>query len=255
MKKIISALSISLPLAIMAQESVFKSPKTLCTVLEAEGIRTEGWKPSKVDTSEWTCMSPLVSFGNGKAGGMEGNIAYYIRAKAFDRANEIRIKININNPDQRELAFTKLQGATNRFFQSVGQPVPVGLATALAQKQPAVITSPFGKAALEFQPGRIESYVVVLTEASFTTANKEVSVGSASEFSQCKTAVSKAVSYAASSLSGDGSPVIEPTYKSFILKGQGKDLFFCEVHGGGKYKIKAALNGAFPFKYIAEGSF
>jgi hypothetical protein len=44
-------------------------------------------------------------------------------------------------------------------------------------------------------------------------------------------------------------------YKSFMLKGRGKDLFFCEVHPGRRYKVKAALNGNFPFKYIAEGNF
>ena len=60
--------------------------------------------------------------------------------------------------------------------------------------------------------------------------------------------------YAASNLSGDGDPVLESGYKSFMLKGKNKDLFFCEVHGGGRYKIKAALGGNFPFKYIDQGT-
>lgn len=31
--------------------------------------------------------------------------------------------------------------------------------------------------------------------------------------------------------------------------------FFCEVHSGGRYNIKAALGGKFPFKYIEKGNF
>lgn len=185
---------------------------------------------------------------------MQGNIAYYISATSFDRANEIRIKVNINNPDEKDLAFAKLQSATNKFFQFVGQPVPAQLATALTQKIPQVVTASFGQAALELQPGRIDSYVVVLKEATFVAAKKASIQAVASEFYLCKKAVGSAVGYTEAAITGDGSPVMEATHKSFMLKGQGKDLFFCEVYAGGKYKIKAAINGVFPFKYIAEGS-
>ena len=77
----------------------------------------------------------------------------------------------------------------------------------------------------------------------------------AGDFGLCKTAVGKTAGYSASLLSGDGEPVQESGYKCFMLKGQGKDLFFCEVYSGGRYKVKAALGGNFPFRYIAEGSF
>jgi len=185
---------------------------------------------------------------------MQGNIAYYINATAFDRANEIRIKVNINNPDERELAFAKLQSAVNKLFQFVGQPVTAQLAAALIQKKPQVVTASFGQAAVELQHGRIDSYVVVLKEASFVAANKASVQAATSEFALCKKAVRRAVGYAETAITGDGSPAIEQTYRSFMPNGQGKDLFFCEVRAGGKYKIKAAINGAFPFKYIAEGS-
>lgn len=250
----ICLLSSLIPLAAMAQDSVFKSPRTLCTALQPEGITTGGWKPSSAKPGEWMCASSLVPFGTNKAGGMQGNIAYYINATAFDRANEIRIKININNPDEKDLAFAKLQSAINKFFKFVGQPVPAQLTTAITQKKPQVITAPFGQAALEFQPGLIDSYVVALKEASFVAANKASVQASTGEFALCKKAVGKAVGYAEAAITGDGSAVMEPTYKSYMLKGQGKDLFFCEVHAEGKYKIKAAINGVFPFRYIAEGS-
>ena len=50
-------------------------------------------------------------------------------------------------------------------------------------------------------------------------------------------------------------PIQEAGYKSYMIEGRGKDLFFCEVYSGGRYKIKAELNGNYPFKYIAEGNF
>lgn len=117
------------------------------------------------------------------------------------------------------------------------------------------MTASFGQAALELQPGLIDSYVVVLKEANFVAANRARVKAATSEFALCKKAVGNAVGYAEAAITGDGAPVMEPNYKSFMLKGQGKDLFFCQVHAGGKYKIQAAINGVFPFKYIAEGSF
>lgn len=87
-------------------------------------------------------------------------------------------------------------------------------------------------------------------------ASKEKTrVESSSDYDRCKTVTAKAAGYDAKSLKGDGDPVQEPSYKSFYFEGRGGDLFFCEVHSGGKYKVKAALKGNFPFKYIAQGSF
>lgn len=106
-----------------------------------------------------------------------------------------------------------------------------------------------------FEPGRIDSFKVVLTDARFLAAKQQTRNSSAGEFSSCKAAVAKAAGYSASLLSGDGEPVQESGYKSFMLKGCGKDLFFCEAYSGGRYKVKAALNGNFPFRYIVEGSF
>jgi len=84
---------------------------------------------------------------------------------------------------------------------------------------------------------------------------KQARKSSANDFNACKAAVAKAVGYPESLLSGDGELIQEAGYKSFMLKGPGKDLFFCEVHPGSRYKVSAALNGNFPFKYIAEGKF
>jgi hypothetical protein len=103
-------------------------------------------------------------------------------------------------------------------------------------------------------PG-IDERLFVLTPKAVLAAADRIRKSSSGNFNACKIVVSKAAGYSESLISGDGEPVQETGYKSFMLKGRGKDLFFCEVHPGGRYKVKAALNGSFPFKYIAEGKF
>jgi hypothetical protein len=101
----------------------------------------------------------------------------------------------------------------------------------------------------------IDERLFVLSPKTVLAAKEQIRKSSANDFNACKAAVAKAVGYPESLLSGDGEPIQETGYKSFMLRGRGKDLFFCEVHSGGRYKVSAAMNGNFPFKYIAEGKF
>jgi hypothetical protein len=186
---------------------------------------------------------------------MENNIAFYVNGTTSNRANDIRIKININNSQESNQAFSRLDSATKTLFRAISQPVPPELSKAMSQQKAISVRTAFGKAELILEPGRIDSFKVVLTDAGFLSAKEQTRNSSAGDFGSCKVAVGKAVGYSASLLSGDGEPIQESGYKSFMLKGQGKDLFFCEVHSGGRYKINAALGGNFPFRYIADGSF
>jgi hypothetical protein len=49
------------------------------------------------------------------------------------RANDIRIKININNPAERKAAFTRLERATKTLLKAIGEPILAELAKALSQ--------------------------------------------------------------------------------------------------------------------------
>ena len=239
----------------VAADDFFGQPQRLCSAMGSEGLRTEGWKPSKAMPGEWLCMTNLISFGSPGSRGMENNIAFYVNGTSSNRANDIRIKININNAAERRQAFSRLESATKSLFKAISQPLPPELSKAISQQKPASISTAFGKAELLFEPGRIDSFKIVLKDARFLAAKQQTRNSSAEEFSSCKAAVAKAAGYSASLLSGDGEPVQEAGYKSFMLKGRGKDLFFCEAHSSGRYKVKAAYNGNFPFRYIAEGSF
>lgn len=254
MKLIAFTAALLLHLSAFAQDHL-RSPKDLCNALAPIGLATSGWKPSLAVSGEWACASRMEPFGTGVGGAMEGNVAFYVRSKAFDRADDIRIKINVNNPADLELGFTRLRAATDELFKALGKPVPAGLKTALAQRKPGIFPASFGQAELELQPGRIDSYVVILKSAEVLAAKTAAVQAGAGEFASCKRVVAKATGYPDLELSGDGNPTAESGYKSYLLKGRSGDLFFCEAHAGGKYKIKAALGGKFPFRYIAEGAF
>lgn len=140
-------------------------------------------------------------------------------------------------------------------------------ATYAPKKQKEIISTFFSKADKEINDGNyslkysyhvgpaIDERIIIITLKKqdldkIATINSEKS-----DFEYCKSAISKAVKYSESNFSGDGDPSKEDGYKSFMIKGKGEDLFFCEVYKDKKYKIKAALNGEYPFKYIANGSF
>ena len=113
--------------------------------------------------------------------------------------------------------------------------------------------TPWGKAALVLEKGRLDSFKVVLTDARYLQQVEDKRSAAAGDFEGCKKVVAKAAGYSVSLLSGDGEPMEESDYSSFMISGRDKDLFFCEIHRGNRFKIKAAINGKFPFKYIAEG--
>ena len=241
--------------SVQAAGEFFGQPQKLCSALASEGLSTEGWKVSRDLPGDWYCMTPLTRFGSTGTNGLENNIAFYVNGTSPSRANDIRIKININNPAERQSAFTRLERATKTLLKAIGEPIPAELAKALSQQKPVSLNANYGRVELVLVPDRIDSFIVVLTDAKHLAEKDQARRSSAGDFEACKAVVAKSVGYSASLLSGDGEPIQEAGYTSFLLKGRGKDLFFCEVHQGRHYKIRAGLNGKFPFKYIAEGKF
>jgi hypothetical protein len=241
--------------SVQAAGEFFGQPQKLCSALASEGLSTEGWKVSRDLPGDWYCMTPLTRFGSIGTNGLENNIAFYVNGTNPSRANDLRIKTNINNPAERKAAFTRLERATKTLFKAIGEPIPEELAKALSQQKPVSLNTNYGLVELVLVPERIDSFIVVLTDAKHLAEKEQARRSSAGDFEACKAVVAKSVGYSASLLSGDGEPIQEVGYKSFLLKGRGKDLFFCEMHPGRHYKVKAGLNGKFPFKYIAEGKF
>lgn len=253
-KAVVSFIAVVLATPAIAGD-FFAQPEKLCNALKSEGLQTQGWKPSNSVPGEFICMTSLISFGIEGPSGMPSNIAFYVNGTQSDRANDVRIKVNINNPSTRKEAFQKLRSATSALFKAFDGSIPSQLEKALLNEKPVSFETSFGKAELVYESGRIDGFKVVLTNKAFSAQEKEATAASAGDFESCKSVVARAVGYSASNLQGDGKPIEEQGYKSFMLKGNNKDLFFCEVHPGGKYLVRAALGGQFPFKPIAEGNF
>ena len=239
-----------------AGNDLFGQPQRLCSALASEELRAKGgWKPNKAIPGEWSCITTFIPFGTAGANGMENNIAFYVHGTNPSRANDIRIKVNVNNARERTQAFSRLNSAAKTLFKAISQPIPPELSKAISQQKPILINTSFGNVELILKPGEIDSFKIVLIITDSLSLKKQTRNHSVQDFGLCKTAVGKAASYSTAFLSGNGEPVQKSSYKSFLLKGQGKDLFFCEVYSDGRYKIKAALGSDSPFQYIAAGSF
>ena len=234
---------------------LFSKPEQLCRSFHSEGLSAGNWKASNAFPGEWLCMSNMMPFGPQGSNGMASNIAFYVNGTRPDRADDIRIKVNINNTTQKRQAFNRLTAATERLFEILKEPMPSALTNALKEQTPTKFNTDFGQVELVLEPGRIDSYKVVLTDANFLAAKEAQRNSSADDFKLCKQVVALKAGYPESSLSGDGDPVQESGYKSFFLSGKNNDQFFCEVHPKKHYRIKAAIGGHYPFRYIDEGDF
>jgi hypothetical protein len=204
--------------SVQAAEEFFGQPQKLCSALASEGLSTEGWKASRAIPGEWLCMTPLTPFGSIGSNSLENNIAFYVNGTSSSRANDIRIKININNPAERKAAFTRLERATKALFKAIGKPVPAELAKALSQQKPVSLNANYGRVELVLEPGRIDSFKVVLTDAKHLAEKEQARSSSAGDFEACKEGVAKSVGYSASLLSGDGEPTQEADLYPYFLR-------------------------------------
>lgn len=147
----------------VAGNDLFGQPQRLCSALASEELRAKGgWKPNRAVPGEWSCISTFIPFGTVGSNGMENNIAFYVHGANPSRANDIRIKVNVNNTKERTQAFSRLNSAAKTLFKTISQPIPPELSKAIAQQKPIFINTLFGKIELILKPGEIDSFKIVL---------------------------------------------------------------------------------------------
>ncbi len=152
---------------VAAANDFFGHPQRLCSALVSEGLRTQGWKPNKSVPGAWSCTTTLIPFGTAGSNGMENNIAFYVHGTNPSQANDIRLKININNAKERTQAFSRLNSAAVSLFKAMAKPIPSELVNAISQQKPVSLNTSFGKVELILKPGHeIDSLKVVLTISS-----------------------------------------------------------------------------------------
>lgn len=96
----------------------------------------------------------------------------------------------------------------------------------------------------------MDERLYIITSREVAEAKADVVKKSVSSYENCRSIIANTVGYSSSAISGDGNPVVEGGYKSFFFTGRSKDQFFCEVHENNNIRIKAAIGGKYPFKYI-----
>lgn len=227
-------------------------------------------KEGNATTRLLDCRSPKISAASGGSGRLYGCIA--------GRAETVKLFINEGDGSNGKVKNIKFMW--NDWSKDLGIGYPVHADQGLAHKWLKKIADKYapkksvevfttflrdknrtikaGKYLIKYRFTRgpaIDERLLTITTIKHKAKKNAVIKAAKTDFEQCKVKVAKAVGYSKSRLSGDGESVIEKGYKSFLITSNNKDMFFCGVHPRNKYKIKAALGGKFPFKYIAEGKF
>lgn len=232
----------------------FSTPRQLCAALEAHGLPTRSWKSDGID---WSCSSDYRSVGP-SAATIPTNISFYVIGDSPTTAHTAKLVLNVNNPVTRDEGLRQLDELATALMQATVFEAPPTLAEFISNGEPVEIDSDDERYAVEWERTKIDTYRLIVSDLAALedrAASKAVSVQNAAGlFESCKDAIARDLgNYSRSALQGDGEPIQEPGYQSFMLEGRDGDLFFCEVYPDGTYKIKAAFARQFPFKYVASG--
>ncbi len=233
----------------------FSAPQFLCNALDQEDLHTRGWKFDGID---WSCSSDYQDVGSSGVASMATNLAYYVTGDSSGRAHTAKIVLNVNNHSTKSEGLSRLARAAQVLTKGANLPLPPEVVEAANMGKPVRRTVGGVTYAVEKEQTRIETFNFLLLDAEATALREQSQAAaiqtSADVFAACKHAVSRDLSYSEPALSGNGEPIEESGYQSFMISGRNRDLFFCEAYPDGTYKVKAAFAGQFPFKYVASGS-
>jgi hypothetical protein len=237
-------------------DDFFEQPQRLCSALSHIGLYATGWEANVSNSeNEWRCQSAYASFGSPGGNNLKNDIAYYIYGAMPDRASDIRIVVNINNPSEQKQALGRLEAATRVLFKEISEHLPLELILALRHKTPLSMRTDFGTVDLIRTSGQIESYQIALTDTKIVSSQDQLRTRARGDFESCKMTTARAVGYSAYEIFGTGVPEQGLGHTSYRLRGRGMDWFICKVFPGGKYRVEAAINGKYPLELIAEGAF
>ena len=72
-------------------------------------------------SGEYGCMTSLFELGPPGPSGIRSHTAFYATRKARERVSDLRVKVNINNPDSRRFAFAKHKAVTEAIRRASGR--------------------------------------------------------------------------------------------------------------------------------------
>lgn len=142
-------------------DAFFANVALLCGALKSEGLITGAW--SNAYGTDYQCITSYVDIGVPGPTGMATNIAYYVTGDAANRANSMKIVLNINNRTFRAAGKQRLSAVTKALFRKIGAALPDGLMLAMQSDKPFSAKQPYGLVNYEVDRGRIDTLKVSIT--------------------------------------------------------------------------------------------
>jgi hypothetical protein len=139
---------------------LFGDLRRLCHALDSVGMPTGGdWK--KIPDWDYQCISSYREFGPDAPN--RSDIAYYVTGNSADRADEVKIVVNLNVRSSEAESRKVLLRAAAQWFKAVDLPMPAELVVAIQSNRPFKGTvANYRVAYWSEQPGNIlEKYLTI----------------------------------------------------------------------------------------------
>ena len=233
--------------------SAFYDPLMLCDVLADKSLRAHPWNPDAVG---WIAGSDFHELHPTPLK-LATNVAYYVEAESKNKVRKLTMILNVNEIHTREHGLAKLADATEALIDRTSFEAEPSFISKVRSGTACKFIVDGVHYELELHNDRIEWFRVIVGDEYRRQAELRLEQKLAELakplVTRCRTAISDDLKYDAAVLRGDGQPIREDGYLSFLFVGENKDQFFIAAFPGGKYRVKAAYGGKYPFKYVASG--
>jgi hypothetical protein len=140
----------------------FSDPYQLCELLPS--LPTRGWKDQ--GGGQWGCSSDYQSVGELGEKGLPSTIAYYVTGSDSDRADTVKLVLNINNESSQQQGLALLSQHANRLINKLGLEAPSSFYSSITAGQP--ISFQLGQGSVELYRGftGIPTYSLIVNSAA-----------------------------------------------------------------------------------------
>jgi hypothetical protein len=134
----------------------------LRTELSKNGIGKLGyWKNDELG---WYSFTDYYTFGNSSSiNGMQNNIAYYIKGRQKENANEVKIVLNINNDKESKKALKLLNTVSQKTIKGLNLEMPKGLSQSIINQKPNEFENDIYRISLELDKSKIDTWNLIIS--------------------------------------------------------------------------------------------
>lgn len=197
-------------------------PQRLCLALEGVGLGTRSWRTDDLGAH---CASDYLDIGPPGPSGLATNLAYYVEGPNLQQGEVAKLVLNINNKATRSEGLRQLADTADALFAGTAYSQPNGLREAILSGRAFERKSGAVIARVKKENSRISTYKVEIEAVAAVERRRILAEGASGLFRRCKGAIRSDLPYT-NSLSGDGEPIEEIGYMSFMGRGPWQGLIF-----------------------------